>query len=80
MGFNSGLKGLTVAGTVFRNIKRDNSDPIDNTNPSRHLIKKFITTFLRISWNSDTTYETDKIVKHLRLNTHLGMMKSPYVS
>ena len=68
---------LTVAGTVFRNIKRDNSDSTDNVNPSRHLINKFNTTFLRIIWSNATTYENDKIIKSLKTKILSGYDKIP---
>jgi hypothetical protein len=68
---------LTVAGTVFRNINRNNSDSTDNMNPSIYWINKFNITFLRINWSNARTCENDKIVKSLKTKNSSGYYKIP---
>ena len=56
----------TVADAVLGNIKKDKNYPRDNVNPSSYLMNKFNSTFPRISFNSATAYEIDKIIKSLK--------------
>ena len=48
---------LTVVDTVIRNIKKGNSDPRDNVDPSSYLINNFDITVSRINWKYVTSYE-----------------------
>ena len=66
----------TVADTVIGNIIKGNNSK-DNVDPSNYLITNFNNTFSRIDWKQATTYEINKIIKSLRLKTHMGMTKSP---
>ena len=52
---------LTIVDTVTGNIKKGNSDPRDDMDPSSYLINNFNSTFSRINLNYATTYEIDKI-------------------
>jgi len=45
--------------------------------PSKYLIIGFNTTFLRISWNNDTDYEINKIIKSLKTEYSFGYYEIP---
>jgi len=56
-------------------MDKDKNDPRDNVNTSCYLMNKFNSTFPRISCNSATTYEIDKIIKSLKNKISVVIMK-----
>jgi len=55
---------LTVVDTVIGNIKRGNSDPRDNVNPSNYLINNFNSTF------QELIVTMPQLIKFIRLSNH----------
>ena len=63
--------------TIIGNIRKGNSNPRDNVDPSSYFINNFYSAFPKINWRYATIYETDKNIKCLKTKNSYGYEEIP---